>query len=414
MLDKAAHNAIHFWLLNAIAFTMPLDIQLNSACIITCLLNLILSGGFIRAVKRIAQYKSIWMIPAFYGLHLISLFFSSNIGEGTAILERKLVLFVFPIILFQSIPEKQFKSIGYTFVSGVSMAICYCILKAFLQYNDHPSPDLFYYHTLSNQVGMHAVYLSCYAVFGIFFLLYYLRSESRLIRTIGIIALFILTSAVVLLSSKMMLFILVFGSLYLVSLHKHAWVKSSVLIALGAIIVLAALNTKVKDRFLLELKSNFEVVQLNQYAYNTPFTGTTLRLTIWKYCFRILSNQNGFVFGVGTGDVQDLLDLEYQKAGMYTGNPDLKDTGYLGYGPHNQYIDTLVALGLIGLLFLLWMLAKQCIMAIRSGNQLFVLLMGTLLLFFLSESVLNTNKGVVFYAFFMVLFQAKILLPQRE
>lgn len=414
MLGKSVHNAIHFWLLNAIALTMPLGILLNNICIIACLVNLLVSGEAIAAVKRMARVAPIWMMVVFYALHIISLFYSVNTAEGLAVLERKLVLVLFPIALFQPITESQFKRIGYTFAAGVAFALTYCLVGAAIQYNKHASSEVFFYHSLSRQIGMHAVYLSWYSVFSLFFLMIAIRSETKRMQIMWIAVCVLLAIGVVLLSSKMMLMLLVAGSVALVLVKQRRKVNVSMILATSLLLLMVLFIPRVRDRFVLELTSNFNVVHQNHYTYDTPFTGTTLRLTIWKHCLHILDDQQGVWLGVGTGDAQDLLNDEYKKVGMYTGNPQLHDTGYLGYGPHNQYMDILLTLGIVGLLVFCGMLALQFLTSIRSGDPLFILWFCMFLFFCMSESVLNTNKGVVFYAFFMVLFQARLLLSQQE
>jgi O-antigen ligase len=110
------------------------------------------------------------------------------------------------------------------------------------------------------------------------------------------------------------------------------------------------------------------------------------------------------LFGVGLGDFQNLLNKEYTSSGMYIGNPKLNDTGYLGYGPHNQYIEMFFSLGFCGLLLFLFLLFRQVFIAFQSLNTLYVLFILLNILFFVTESALSTNKGIIFYVLFSMLF----------
>ena len=108
--------------------------------------------------------------------------------------------------------------------------------------------------------------------------------------------------------------------------------------------------------------------------------------------------------GVGTGDFQDLMNEKYKKTGVYTGNVALKDTGYLGYGPHNEYVEIVLSLGIIGLFLLLYTLFYYAKMALLANNYLALQLLVLFVLFFITESALSTQKGIVPFVFFSVLF----------
>jgi O-antigen ligase len=74
---------------------------------------------------------------------------------------------------------------------------------------------------------------------------------------------------------------------------------------------------------------------------------------------------------------------------------------------HNQYLQTTVALGVIGLLVLILILLLPALQAYRQNNFpyfVFLVLLGFNLLF---ESMLETQAGVVFYAFFNVVLYQK-------
>ncbi len=164
-----------------------------------------------------------------------------------------------------------------------------------------------------------------------------------------------------------------------------------------------------RKRISFERTSDFEVLHQNQIKYNTHFTGTTLRVLIWKYCFAIQKNENAFLTGTGIGDFQDKLNKQYSSVGMYTGNPKLHDRGYLGYGPHNEYIEVLFSLGIFALFLLVFIFYKQIQAALHFDHYLFMQLMLLMVLFCITESVISTDKGIVFYLFF-----ATIFLRQKE
>ncbi len=352
----------------------------------------------------------------FYALHVLSLFFSDNLAESGAVLERKLVLLVFPLVMFKPIHQQQFKAIVFAFTAGVVMALTYCIGAATNQYLTTGKTAVFFYHALAEQINIHAVYLAAYAVFALFMLIYIYHRMTMITRIILVATMLFLAIGVVLLSSKMMLAILCLGMFYML-VKKYAWSslqKGMLITSLTIMGIIILLLPQVRGRFSTEFNSNFSVVKQTTYRYDTPFTGTTLRLVIWKYCFVILSRENAWITGVGTGDGQQLLDKQYKLVNMYTGNPQLKDTGYLGYDSHNQYVETVFSLGIIGLAILLLLLGNQVIQAFKSRNPLFITFVLLNMLFFISESALSTNKGIVFYVFFSTVFLAHTTFSTKD
>jgi O-antigen ligase len=102
------------------------------------------------------------------------------------------------------------------------------------------------------------------------------------------------------------------------------------------------------------------------------------------------------VFGYGTGDIKDVLIEGYKKEGFIKGY-DRK------YNSHNQFLQFLLAFGIIGLLVFLLSLIYPMFFAFFKKNYLYVFLILILCFNFLFESMLETKAGVEFYAFFNAL-----------
>jgi O-antigen ligase len=119
-------------------------------------------------------------------------------------------------------------------------------------------------------------------------------------------------------------------------------------------------------------------------------------MILWRFAGEIMQDENAWLTGTGIGSRQDVLNSYYIKYGIYTGNPDLGDTGYIGYNFHNQYLEVMVGTGIPGLLMLLSILIFSFFIQRR---QLFFPLMVYLVIFifFISESVLERQAGLVFF-----------------
>jgi len=122
---------------------------------------------------------------------------------------------------------------------------------------------------------------------------------------------------------------------------------------------------------------------------------TTSRIAIWKHASKIISKH--YLIGVGTGDVKDALKSEYDKQ-------TVSEFGEKKLNAHNQYLQTFIALGLPGLLILLSLLSVIVYFTYRHkmlDGTLFTTIISFNMLF---ESMLETQAGVVFIAFFLMLY----------
>jgi O-antigen ligase len=156
-----------------------------------------------------------------------------------------------------------------------------------------------------------------------------------------------------------------------------------------------------------ELKNTkLTILKQDSFAYNTPFNGLTFRLLQWRFATEILNENEAWFTGIGLNSSQAVLDAHYQKKGIYTGNPDLGDSGYLGYNFHNQYLETLVGTGVPGLLILL-LIIFFIFFRLRSKLlfPLHVYLITTL--FFFTESVLERQAGILFFCLIVFVFSIK-------
>ncbi len=404
------HDQIHYLLLACIVFTLPFYIKLNSIFILLAGANWLLAGNLFDKLKTTLNNKLNLCFIFLYLLHVISAFSSLNANEAHSILERRLSLIVFPLLLCYPIKTKQINTLLYVFITAITSAILICYTIAFQRYFSNHNTEVFYYHQFASAININAIYLSAYLVFGINILIksWFIDKVPFKIYILILCAFFFVS--LLLLSSKMMLFILtvnmIVWTFYLVKSR-----KALVTLICGIILFIVltiTLSTNIRSRIDTELHSNLNLVHQTKFAYNTPFTGTSLRLVIWKFCFELTHENNAWLWGVGTGDMQDLLNVKYINAGMYTGNPELHDSGYLGYGPHNEYVEIILALGIPALILLLLAFGFLLFEAVNSKNYLLIQLVILTSLFFITESALGTNKGIVFLMFFIILLNGRL------
>lgn len=389
----------------AVSISVFLPIKYSSIIIIIALLHAIYKGHIFTRLKQLLANKFVLIVLGFYAVQVISALTSNNLTEGIAVLERRLAFVLFPFLLAQHWSAQSIKRICISFTLACNIALLYCIGIAINNFYHTKNSNVFFYHDLSMAIQLNAIYFSVYCVFSLFVLLVYFNQIPSKYKYWVYAACTFLVTGILLLSSKNLLFVLLIGALAIIVKQSANQYKKKLAIVFLLFIVLAGYFIKpIKNRFMLEVNANMQVVNMQQFRYDTPFTGLTLRLVIWKICIEILNEKKAWVQGVGIGDFQDLINEKYRKKGIYSGNKDIGDTGYIGYGPHNQWIEILLSTGLIGFLFFV----GAIIILIKSSLNSKTILPLLFALMFISvsftECVLSTNKGIIYFMFFMFLF----------
>lgn len=403
---------VRLWLLAAIAVTLPFALLFNSFLIILLGAQWLLEGRFREKLQRLRQHPLALAWMAFYVLHLLGMLYTVDFGSGKSDLEAKLSFLVLPLMLGSMAPlaRQHVQWITYAFVAACTAAALYCLGRAGLAYRHDGNTEHFFYHHLGLFIGLHAVYFAVYLSFCLFVLADFLvrhrgKGHSRARWGAGLLML-LLTAVIILLSSKTVIILL---AVYLNAFVVLYAARGRRRYVLGAVVVAnvllgAALFSLpfVRERFRNALNTDFDYMRQGEYEFY--YTGISLRVAIWKVCADILRERRAWLWGVGTGDGQMLLDDKYRAYGFYTGNPALNDTGVLGFNAHSQYVQFLLSVGLAGLAGFLVLLVLSGRAAVQSGQYLLMALLVLLAVSCLTESVLCRQKGVVFFLLFYCLY----------
>ena len=221
-------------LLILIAFTMPFAIKLNSLMILLCAANWIIEGNFSAKIKNTFSNRLniYWII--FFMLYVLSYFMSTNQHEAGSIIERRLSMIAFPLLIFGSVNAIRTRNISWSFVAGVISALIFCYAKAFQHYFSDHGANNFFYHELTSPIKMNAIYMSAYVVFCIHILLHFANWSGKIQKIIIFILLSFLGISCFMLSSKMMLFVLLLGLMF--RIFRSQQIKNKALPISGGIV----------------------------------------------------------------------------------------------------------------------------------------------------------------------------------
>jgi O-antigen ligase len=399
------HRRIFYYCCILLVFLLPVYGKLIPPVIAIMVLNWLIDGRFIKTLPEIFKDPRRWWTLSFsliYLLYLAGLLYSSNLKYGWFDVEIKLSLFIFPL-LFSTLDKDTFdqpkiRIIFTMFILGClsgSIILLSRALYSKLMYNTENS---FVYSNLS--WSFHPSYLSAYLTFAIaiiseFVFINYTRMSLRA-RAGSVTLVLFFFSMVFLLSSKAGI-----GSLLLVSVLYFLFVmfrKKMISSAIGLAIIFAFcfyvafhlfpyVTVRINNA---NMASNFSKNSMSSDTSSTPE-----RMAIWRSSWEII--RHNFIFGVGTGDVKDALLARYKENNFQALYAHKLNT-------HSQYLQTLIALGMIGLIVILAMLLLPALWALRSGNYLYLVFLFILSFNILVESMLEVQAGVVFFAFFNSFF----------
>jgi len=118
----------------------------------------------------------------------------------------------------------------------------------------------------------------------------------------------------------------------------------------------------------------------------------------WEYCKTAVAIiKNNFILGVGTGDLQDAFNLQYNK---YNSVLELQ----YRLRAHNQYLTYMVAFGVVGLSWFLFFLFYPIIKTKLYKNYFYLAFFSIVLLSMITEDTLETQVGINFFVFFNTIF----------
>lgn len=369
-------------LLGLSLFFLPISIQLNSICLILFFIY----NTYLRIRER-SLFGLNLLFAFIFSIQSISFFLSSNYVEAS----KKLILFlVFPL-LFSFFPRKQI-NVDLVFrylLCGVVLMLVYTFLRSaydiiFLnqRYDYGRGPEILLRYTphhvylslfvittiivLINQIGRNLIsFTNIYIVPFLFITLFLLPSRTALLIAIIIIPL----CTIIFLKGKYS--------------FKHIIIFTTILL-LVSIIGLSIDFTR--DKLLYAYYELFNVPTAEK-----PFYGITSRQKIWETCFNLINRTP--LLGFGIGDTQEVLNAAYLKNGF---------TDVVNLNAHNQYLQNILQYGLllssIIVFIFLWIILKL----IMYKEWLLVWLWIIILLFFATESMLNRQWGVAYFA--MLLF----------
>jgi O-antigen ligase len=400
MITQLPSTSLKKWLLLISVFCFSFNLLVSIVCwVLIGLISLFLKEHRSLMINQFKSEKYLWLLPALYVMHLLGVLWTSNYSQAGLDLQIKLTFLLLPIILssFQ-IDDAFINKIRRYFIGGVLVSCIYLLAIAFNSYFHSRQLSVFFYSELSSHL-MHPTYFSLYLNAALIFVFHeMILSNHRRTIWMGAAFMILFFSMIILLSARTaeataFISILVMIVLYWKKKGSYRFIYP-LLFVFAVSASLQVLMLKYSNRF-----TQVEVaVQHNEAPTTASYNSTTGRVEIWKETISLLPEY--WLLGTGTGDVKDVLNQEYHK----------HDFAY-GYekslNAHNQYLQSFLALGIIGLLLFVLTIKIPWIMR-NSYHPLLLMMLFIFALNCLTESMLEAQRGAIFFALIISLFGRKI------
>lgn len=380
-------------ILSLLMFSLPLGNQLSN---IVLLVLLVFSYWLFKSQDFAAALKTPLVIgPAvFFLFHLLSLSWAENRDNGWVQLETKMSLLLVPLFLVAGMLRlslDQRKQVMLSFVVGSAAAILFAFAFGFYRAsqwvadeNSLITADAFLRYTRLAEPIMHAGYFSLHLGAAMLILLFGSVLRNSWLKwsliVLMLLGMWQLQGRMQILSLVVMSF---FGAL-IFAWRTPKW-RKSMLITAGVFIAVLVIVPKQYFGRLLELPK----WEYNISGDESDFNSATYRLAEWKCALEAISRSP--VIGTGVGDNRETLFSIYREMGFFQGIEQR-------FNAHNQFLETTIATGFLGLLILLIWWAQYTLAAVKKSSILSLSILSFFLLSLLTESMLERAWGVLFAA----------------
>lgn len=344
-------------------------------------------SGNLSSFREVFKFRAIiWMFILFFS-YLIGFFYSD--GFHVSSIEKKLSLIVLPLLLFSIKPNDNLLHLSLiSFVLGCIVLSIYSLIYVIL--NDLPFDTEMTFHVFD----ISHVYASLYIVFSIIILIHYfllkrnsfIRLSLVLVVTVMLVFLYFLGGKMAIISFLLLCFtgavIIIVGS------KRNRTLKLILFLFPVATFVFALFSIeKIQSRF------SYLINKEHYFVGDNAWSSIGVRFTILSCSYETI--KENLFWGSGSGDVQDDLDNCFSRNNFST---------VIGMNAHNQFIQTLLDVGLFGLSLLLMMFFFIFKEAYIHRNYLLGSFLFIFFLCCLSESLLERQQGVLLFSYFVSIF----------
>ena len=333
-----------------------------------------------------------WPFLLYFFIHVLGLIYSADIIAGLEDLQSKSALLLVPLILgCLTLSSKQVKTILAFFAYGTLLAnACYLLFAGYQYFILGAPSDTFFYTAITEPFKQHPAYIASYNIFVLIYFLDKVIKEKKPFSKMlpWILAITFLWSMILLYSGRMQLItLLVISVIFL--LWKSANGKRKLMYIFSIPVLLFVTYSATNS--LTFTKERIDRIQENMEKKRS----TNIRIDLWESTLDFI--KSNAIIGVGIGDVDEALVQEYIKTGK-------KKLTKSRLNLHNQYLQSIAALGIFGLAAYVLLLLIPTFRGFQAGEFIVIALYLIFIFGTLTECMMETQRGSVWLAVLGSLF----------
>ncbi|MEO0472342.1 MAG: O-antigen ligase family protein [Bacteroidota bacterium] len=401
------HQHIRNASLLLLAFFLPLSRSAVSISIGILFVNWLIEGQFSSKWHRLREHPLSLAFIGLFGLYTLGLTHSDSLSVGLQEVWGKSPLLILPLVIGsgQRIGKNKLSQLLLVFVVGTFLA---CLLGLGIGlYNGFAAGEAFNskyltYSFLADAADLHPAYFTLFLGLSSFALFRFYHLEKK----------------------KWPLVLLVFNLSYMILLSSRAQLLAFMLLAFCGGIVWAKQMGKIPQAIIAclifalislgavsqspALQKRFQSI-LDASTYSAQpeniVSSFSIRRVVWNSSWQMIK-ENPWL-GVGTGEVRSALVSQYKRDGYHYAAEKRLDS-------HNQYIGTILALGVFGGIYLIVTFLMGFHIAWKQKNWLYLFFLLFFTMACLTENMLDRQWGITFFALFNTVFAFQEIDPVGE
>ncbi len=402
-------------LLASLLITIPIKPIFGSIAVI--LFTVVsFSGHYILQFKL---NKALLLPIALYFLMVVSLFWTTSFEATLSGLQKEASILVLPLafLFLPKLDKKASQKVFRAFGFGMTVFGLFAIGRASFRYFESGNQNVFIFNNLVT-AEINAIYIAAFASFCLF---YFINLKNK--KTVDFIAIYILAVFVFLLYSKTVFFIdiVVLVWYYIKKGNTQKSVKwVTLLMGITFLFLSIVYVPQVRARFKQEYQTAFvdntiyseagkkdknlnyitikKAWKNQEFHPQSYFPGTAFRVFQARIFFETFTEKNLWLTGLGQDASEQSIKDKHKQYQLFN--------EYRYFNFHNQYIQIFAELGIFGFLIFVFMMVLNLKNALSNNNFLHFVFAFTMIVLFLTESVLCRQRGILFFITLYCIFNS--------
>jgi O-antigen ligase len=364
-----------------------------------------LSNAFRKKWQLFKERKYLLWMFLFFIMVVISVFLSSNFHKGLRYLDPRLPLAYLPLSVGLLQLRKEFRDkilLGFAWLTTFIMLVCLC--WSLYRSDFFKKPEFLYNDSFTGILKQQSIYISLLVNLSIYVLAYhilYKRSRYKGWMIFTVIFLFVISYLLASRNLMLVLYLvtLVFALYYIFKKKKYFEGVTLLLGLLLGAFVIFRFFPKTLNRYKELAYTQFDYKNMGKEShYNMEVTkdqwnGANFRMAAWRCGWELFLSSP--LKGVDIGDKRDVLMDKYREKDFQFALKTQKNV-------HNNYLDILYSMGLIGLsCFLIGWLILPLIHAKRHKDWLSIVFILTFAIAWVTEIYFDRSLGGMLTGFFI-------------